>query len=200
MGGSVVGGHHRGDRLGHRGGLLPGAGSSGLRHRPGSDRGSNGLRRGSLAGHDPRGAGRVPPRPGGRTTRPGRGHRADLAPGVRCARGRRRDGAAGIAGTYEEYADLAGTFPFEERAQPSAGRVRSAGSRAGGRGRRDHPVERPDRAHHLQARSGPPRRVHRRPQVLARGSGRRLRRRRDRRGDRVASRSAQRRHRRSGSL
>src|SRR5271169_3906925 len=32
-----------------------------------------------------------------------------------------RYGAAGIAGTYEEYADLAGTFPFEERAQPSAG-------------------------------------------------------------------------------
>ena len=32
-----------------------------------------------------------------------------------------RYGAAGIAGTYEEYADLAGSFPFEERAQPSAG-------------------------------------------------------------------------------
>src|SRR5450755_1561526 len=32
-----------------------------------------------------------------------------------------RRGAAGIAGGFEYYADLAETFPFEERAQPSMG-------------------------------------------------------------------------------
>jgi acyl-CoA reductase-like NAD-dependent aldehyde dehydrogenase len=32
-----------------------------------------------------------------------------------------RYGAAGIAGAFDDYAELAGTFPFEERAKPSAG-------------------------------------------------------------------------------
>ena len=52
-------------------------------------------------------------------------------------------------------------------------RVRPARPRAGRRRRGDHPVERPHQPHLLQDRPRPARRVHGRPQVLARGAGRR---------------------------
>ena len=80
-------------------------------------------------------------------------------------------GTAGIAGAFDYYAGLADTFPFEEPAQPAQGAVRPAGPGAGRRGGGHHPVERPHRADHLQARPGPAGRVHRGAQVLARGAG-----------------------------
>ncbi len=79
-------------------------------------------------------------------------------------------------------------------------RVRPARPRAGRRRRGDHPVERAHQPHLLQDRPRAPRRVHRRPQVLARGARRRLPLRRDRRGHRAAARRPQRRHRRPRGL
>ena len=77
-----------------------------------------------------------------------------------------------MAGVFDFYAGLADTFPFEEPAEADHGRrVRPARARAGRRGRGDHPVERPDQPDLLQSRTGPARRLHRRPQVLARGAG-----------------------------
>ena len=109
--------------------------------------------------------------------------------------------AAGTAAGFDYYAGLADTFPFEERAQPVDGRSSACWSASRWawwvRSSRGTPRIGP---HHLQGRPGPAGRVHRRPQVLARGARRRLRGGRDRRGHRPAGRGPQRRHRRPRGL
>ena len=141
-----------------------------------------------------RGHRRRPARSGPTTS--GRSGPASRAPSTSSPSTARRVRPAG----FDYYAGLAKTFPFEERAQPTHGRVRSAGARAGGRRRRHHPLERTDRPHHLQAGPGPPGRLHGGAQVLTGGPWRRLRGRRDRRGHRPSRRGAQRGHRRSRGL
>ena len=84
----------------------------------------------------------------------GRGPRPDLAARVRrAARHRPAAPRPALPGTFEYYAGLADTFPFEEPATPHGRRVRPARPRAGRRGRRDHPVERADRADRQQDRA-----------------------------------------------
>ena len=108
-----------------------------------------------------------------------------------------RRSAAGIAGAFDYYAGLAAELSLRGAGAADDGGVRPARAGAGRRRRRHHPVERPDRADHLQARPGPAGRVHGGPQVLTRGPRRRLRGGRDRRGHRPSGRGAERRHRRS---
>ena len=108
--------------------------------------------------------------------------------------------AAGTAAGFDYYADLAKTFPFEERAQPSMGEFGLIVHEPVGRRRCHHPLERPDRPHHLQAGSGPPGRLHGCAQVLAGGPWRCLRVRRNRRGRRPSRRRPQRGDRRSRGL
>lgn len=77
-----------------------------------------------------------------------------------------RHGGAGAAATFGFYAGLAETYPFEEPATPTAGEFGAHRPRTGGRGRGDHPVERPEGADQQQDRSRPAGRMHRRPEVL----------------------------------
>ena len=103
--------------------------------------------------------------------------------------------AGGMAGVFDFYAGLATTFPFEERMQPTMGGefgllVREPVGVVGA----IIPWNATAQPHHLQGRPGPARRVHRRPQVLARGARRGLPLRRDRRGDRPAAGRPQHRH------
>ena len=108
--------------------------------------------------------------------------------------------AAGTAAGFDYYADLAETFPFEERAQPHMGEFGLLVREPVGVVGAIIPWNAPIGPHHLQAGPGPPGRVHGGAQVLARGSRRRLRGGRDRRGHRPAGRGAERRHRRSGGV
>ena len=79
-------------------------------------------------------------------------------------------------------------------------RVRTAGARAGRRGRRHHPLERTTEPDQLQGRPRPHRRVHRGPQVLTGGARRGLPGGGGRRGDRAATGRPQRGHRRPRGL
>ena len=80
-----------------------------------------------------------------------------------------------ISGVYNYYADLAETYPFQERHTPKAGGnvgllVREpVGSR-----RRDHSLERPARPDRAQVRAGAARRLHDHRQGIAGGTRRGL--------------------------
>ena len=79
--------------------------------------------------------------------------------------------AAGTAAAFDYYADLAATFPFEERAQPSMGEFGLLVREPVGVVGAIIPWNAPDRPDHLQAGTGPPGRVHRGAQVLTGGPG-----------------------------
>ena len=112
-----------------------------------------------------------------------------------------RYGASGIAAAFDYYAEPGHDLPLRGAGTAAvARRFRPPGPRAGRRGRRHHPVERPDRADHAQDRPGPAGRLHRGAQVLTGGSGRRLRGGRDRRGYGPPAGRAQCRHRRPGGV
>ena len=95
-----------------------------------------------------------------------------------------RLGCARVVRRAGRHVPVRGGMPADERR-----RVRPAGARAGRRRRRDHPVERAGGAHLPQDRPGAARRLHRRAQVGAGGTGRGLRVRRGRRADRAARRA-----------
>ena len=181
----------RGHRLGQRRGVPLRGRGQGSRHGPGRRRRpAQAFDEGPWPTDVARRARRLPA---------GHGRRADakraedfgpgLAPRVRRAaldRPVRRH--RGAAATFEYYAGLAETFPFEEPATPSRGPVRAAGAGAGRRRRRHHPLERPARPDQLQDRPGAAGRLHGRAQVVARGAGRGLRGGRGRRSGRAAAR------------
>ena len=111
-----------------------------------------------------------------------------------------RTAPAGTAAAFDYYADLAETFPFEERAQPSMGEFGLLVREPVGVVGAIIPWNAPIGPDHLQAGSGPVGRLHGGAQVLTRGAGRRLRGGGNRRGHRPPGRRPQRGDRRPGGL
>lgn len=123
-----------------------------------------------------------------------RAARGDVDPRVRRAA---RDGEARRARTGADLPLPRGArcdVPVGGAARHVGREARVAGARAGRRGRRDHPVERAERAHCAQDRTRAPRRLHRDPQGIAGGAVGGVSACGDLRGDRAAAGRRQRRH------
>ncbi len=104
--------------------------------------------------------------------------------------------ASARAGDLQRVRRAGRHVPVRGAGQAVGRAVRPARPRAGRRRRRDHPVERADGPDQLQGRARAAGRLHRDPQVVARGAGRGLPDRGGGRGRRPAGRRAQRGHRR----